>query len=155
MTRPTMPVKLIRGGMTKETKQLRQKTEEKLRGAAFVPEIPDSFTPDEAAAYVWIYTVLEPADILGAVDRETVKLMAITIARMDKIDQLIRDDPELLINKDVNRIRAAYVNQYFQLCKELCFTPSTRSKVGALAKNKKTEDPLIKVLNEQNLPDFP
>ena len=155
MTRPTMPVKLIRGGMTKETKYLRQQTEDRLRGAAFVPEIPEYFTPAEVAAYTWLYSILGPADILGAADRETVRLMAVTIARMDKIDQLIRDDTELLINKDVNRIRSAYVSQYFQLCKELCLTPSARSKVGAMAKRQKTDDPLIKVLNEQRPPDVP
>ena len=152
MTRPTMPVKLIRGGMTKDAKYLRQQTEDRLRGAAYVPNVPEYFTPAEVAAYTWLYAALGPADILGEPDRETVELMAVTIARLDEIDQLIRDDPARLIDKNLNRIRTTYVNQYFQLCKELCLTPAARSKVGALAKDQKTEDPLIKILNGKTAP---
>lgn len=149
MARPTIPVKLIRGAMTKEKRNSRQQAEEKLRGAAYVPELPDYFTPAEVAAYKWITEALEPAGILGEPDRITVKLMATTIARLEAIDQRIREDPTLLIDKEVNRIRNTYAAQYFQLCKELCLTPASRSKVGARVTDKQSEDPLLKVLRDK------
>lgn len=148
MARPTTSAKLVRGAMTKARRNKRLEIEESLKGGKFDGTVPKSFTVEEAKAYKWLCSVLAPADILGEPDRETVEQAAITIARLHQIDDLIRRQPELLTDKDVNTVRKTYVDQYIRYCKELCLSPGARSKIGSLmANSKKADDPLIKVLN--------
>ena len=148
MARPTTSAKLSRGHLTKAKKAQREEIENRMKGGAFDATVPKNFTVDEAKAYRWLCSVLAPADILGEPDRETVEQAAITIARLHQIDDLIRRQPELLTDKDVNTVRKTYVDQYIRYCKELCLSPGARSKIGSLmANSKKAEDPLIKVLN--------
>ena len=148
MARPTTSAKLVKGAMTKARRNKRLEVEESLKGGKFNGTVPKSFTVEEAKAYKWLCSVLAPADILGEPDRETVEQAAITIARLHQIDDLIRRQPELLTDKDVNTVRKTYVDQYIRYCKELCLSPGARSKIGSLmANSKKADDPLIKVLN--------
>ena len=146
MARPATSVKLIRGHLTKREKSIRLAVENRLRGSEFDYTVPKEFTPDEANVYIWLCEVLKPADILGEPDRETVKLAAVTIARINQLDDLIRQRPDLLTDKDFNVIRNSYVSQYGKLCRELCLSPGARNKIGSLARSRKVEDPLIKVL---------
>ena len=146
MTRPATSVKFTRRHITKQEKAARLEIETRLQGKRLDPEdIPEKFTEEEAAAYIWLCCVLEPANILGEPDRETLKLAAISIARLKQIDDLIRKNPEMLLNKDVNAIRKNYEDQFFIFSRELCLSPAARSKIGSLA-SKKVEDPLIKLL---------
>ncbi len=148
MARPTTSAKLVKGAMTKARRNKRLEIEESLKGGKFDGTVPKSFTVEEAKAYKWLCSVLAPADILGEPDRETVEQAAITIARLHQIDDLIRQRPDLLTDKDVNTVRKTYVDQYIRYCKELCLSPGARSKIGSLmANSKKADDPLIKVLN--------
>ncbi len=148
MARPTTSAKLVKGAMTKACRNKRLEIEESLKGGKFNGTVPKSFTVEEAKAYKWLCSVLAPADILGEPDRETVEQAAITIARLHQIDDLIRQRPDLLTDKDVNTVRKTYVDQYIRYCKELCLSPGARSKIGSLmANSKKADDPLIKVLN--------
>ena len=148
MARPTTSAKLVKGAMTKQRRNKRLEIENKMKGGRFDDTVPKEFTVEEAKAYKWLCSVLAPADILGEPDRETVRLAAITIARINQIDDLIRRQPDLLTDKDVNAIRKTYIDQYGRFCKELCLSPGARSKIGSLmANSKKAEDPLIKVLN--------
>ncbi len=148
MARPTTSAKLVKGAMTKARRNKRLGIEESLKGGKFDGTVPKSFTVEEAKAYKWLCSVLAPADILGEPDRETVEQAAITIARLHQIDDLIRRQPGLLTDKDVNTVRKTYVDQYIRYCKELCLSPGARSKMGSLmANSKKADDPLIKVLN--------
>ena len=148
MARPTTSAKLVKGAMTKARRNKRLEIEESLKGGKFNGTVPKSFTVEETKAYKWLCSVLAPADILGEPDRETVEQAAITIARLHQIDDLIRRQPELLTDKDVNTVRKTYVDQYIRYCKELCLSPGARSKIGSLmANSKKADDPLIKVLN--------
>lgn len=148
MARPTTSAKLVKGAMTKARRNKRLEIEESLKGGKFNGTVPKSFTVEEAKAYKWLCSVLAPADILGEPDRETVEQAAITIARLHQIDDLIRQRPDLLTDKDVNTVRKTYVDQYIRYCKELCLSPGARSKIGSLmANSKKADDPLIKVLN--------
>ena len=149
MARNTVPVNLSRMHLTKQEKAERLAKENQLRGRTLVQAGPEELTEAEAAAYIWLQTVLEPADILGKPDRETVKLTAIAIARLEMIDDMIRKDPELLTDKNINAIRKKYIEQYFSLCGELCLSPAARCKISELARNKKLEDPLINLLGPQ------
>ncbi len=148
MARPTISAKLTNKHQSKFEKAIRIEAENRLRGNSFDDTVPEEFDPAETRAYIWLCEVLKPADILGEPDRETMKLTAITIARLERLDQMIREKPALLFQKDYCRIRNGYITQYFHFCKELCLSPGARSKIGSLAKKQKKEDPLITVLKE-------
>lgn len=149
MARPTTSVKFTRKHSTKQEKAIRLETENRLRGKRLDPAVPEELTEAEAAAYIWLCTVLEPADILGEPDRETVKLAAITIARIKQIDDMIRNNPDLLTDKNINAVRKNYEEQFFTFSRELCLSPAARSKIGSIAYNKAAEDPLIKLIGPQ------
>ena len=149
MARPTTPITLLKGAKTKKEKSVRQLVENRLRGEKFNFAIPENFTPEEKAAYTWLYDVLKASDILGELDRETVKLTAISIARLNTLDQKVRENPGLLLDKDFHRIRTEYLRQYSKLSKELCLSPAARSKIGSLAKAQEAEDPLMNVLKNK------
>ena len=85
--------------------------------------------------------------MLGEPDRETVELAAVTIARINQLDDMVRENPDYLLSKEFKIIRNSYISQYITFCKELCLSPGARAKVGSLAVSKKAEDPLLKVLN--------
>ncbi len=147
MARPATSVKLTRGHLTKTEKNIRLAVENRLRGGEFDDSVPEEFSDDEARAYIWLCEVLRPADILGEPDLQTMKLAAITIARLERLDQMAREDPALLLDKFYNGARNSYIAQYLKFCQQLCLSPGARAKVGSLVKNQKAaEDPLIKVL---------
>ena len=146
MARPTTSAKLTRKHLTKKTRDIRIAVENRLRGEQYDETVPKDFSLEEAAAYIWLCEVLRPADILGEPDHQTVRLAAITIARLNALDSLVRENPSWLTDKDFNSIRNGYIAQYLKFCKELCLSPGARSKIGSLARNQKAEDPLIKVL---------
>ena len=148
MPKTPVPEKLTRHHSTKEERSIRLAVENRFRGDRYDETVPEEFNEEEARAYSWLCDVLRPADVLGEPDRHTMKLAAITIARLNYLDQMLRDNPGWLIDKDFNSIRNAYISQYLKFCKELCLSPGARAKVGSLVKNQKAaEDPLIKVLS--------
>lgn len=147
MARPTTSAKLIKGAMTKNNKAIRLAVENRFRGDRYDETVPEEFSEEEARAYSWLCEVLRPADVLGEPDRHTMKLAAITIARLERLDQMAREDPDLLLNKFYNGARNGYIAQYLKFCQQLCLSPGARAKVGSLVKNQKAaEDPLLKVL---------
>ena len=150
MTRPATSVKFTRRHITKQEKAARLEIENRLQGKRLDPEdIPEELTEEEAGAYMWLCCVLEPANILGEPDRETLKLAAISIARLKQIDDLIRKNPEMLTDKNINAVRKNYEEQFLTFSRELCLSPAARSKIGSMASNKAAEDPLIKLIGPQ------
>ena len=149
MSKAPVPENLSRHHSTKNEKTIRLAVENRFRGERYDETVPEEFDDDEARAYEWLCNVLRPADVLGEPDRHTMKLAAITIARLERLDQMAREDPELLLNKFYNGARNGYIAQYLKFCQQLCLSPGARAKVGALVKNQKAaEDPLIKVLGK-------
>ena len=149
MARPTTSAKLIKGAMTKNNKAIRLAVENRFRGDRYDETVPEEFDDEETRAYLWLCEVLRPADVLGEPDRHTMKLAAITIARLERLDQMAREDPDLLLDKYYNGARNGYISQYLKFCQQLCLSPGARAKVGSLVKNQKAaEDPLIKVLGK-------
>ena len=149
MARPTTSAKLIKGAMTKNNKAIRLAVENRFRGDRYDETVPEEFDDEETRAYLWLCEVLRPADVLGEPDRHTVKLAAITIARLERLDQMAREDPDVLLNKFYNGARNSYIAQYLKFCQQLCLSPGARAKVGSLVKNQKAaDDPLIKVLGK-------
>ncbi len=147
MSKAPVPEKVTRHHSTKTEKTIRLAVENRLQGGKFVPVVPKKFTVEEAKAYKWLCSVLEPADVLGEPDRETLELAAVTIARINQLDDMARENTEYLLSREFNMIRNSYISQYFTFCKELCLSPGARAKIGAIAVSRKAEDPLLKVLN--------
>ena len=147
MAKVPVPEKVTRHHSTKTEKTIRLAVENRLQGGKFKPVVPKKFTVEEAKAYKWLCSALAPSDVLGEPDRETVELAAVTIARINQLDDMVRENPDYLLSKEFKIIRNSYISQYITFCKELCLSPGARAKVGSLAVSKKAEDPLLKVLN--------
>ena len=73
---------------------------------------------------------------------------AVVIDRLQQLEMLINNNPELLTDKDIMAIRKGYTQDYFRLCNELGLSPQSCAKLGSLSlqKDQQNNDVLLKIL---------
>ncbi|MDD6490446.1 MAG: phage terminase small subunit P27 family [Clostridia bacterium] len=144
MARPAKVIDVQARHNTKDDISMRSKIENDFKGDAKV--IPPVFlTEKQRLIFEQIVSVLE--DYIGELDGYVISEAAITIDRLQEIDEQINLDRNLLLDKDVITVRKAYTAEFFRYCNELCLSPQARAKIGSLAvaKEKKQEDPILKI----------
>lgn len=146
MARPAKVIDVQARHNTKEDVSIRTKIENDFKGNAKV--VPPVFLTERQQAVFWhIVGVLE--NFLGELDTYVISEAAVTIDRLQKIDEQINLDNSLLLDKDVIAVRKAYTTDFLRYCNELCLSPQARAKTGSLAtaKEKKNEDPILKIFS--------
>ena len=68
--------------------------------------------------------------------------------RMQEIESRINQDPELIISDKLLQVKERYTKSFFRCCNELCLSPQSRAKMGNLNLQAKEENPLLKVLSD-------
>lgn len=149
MPKANMSVKLTSKMMSAKDRKLREKVEDSFKGKPLSQRAPKNLTADQAKIYRKLYKIMVPSDILSALDEKTLSNAAIIINRLDRIDEIINEKVDNLYDKNLLAARKEYFNQYLQICKELCLSPSSRAKMGTLAvtKSKLETDPLMRILD--------
>lgn len=149
MARPAKSVKTQTRHNTKKDIQLREETENRLKGNSRL-EPPSYLTESQRDIFEYIKSVFdsEGADILGQLDVYILSQTAIAIDRLKSIDEIINFDSGLIIDKDTVSARKAYTQEFFRCCNELCLSPQARAKIGSLnlQKSKENSDPLLQIL---------
>lgn len=150
MARPAKNVNVQSAAMTKEQRESRQKAEQKLKSAG-LPEPPAFLTDKQKDIFVGIVIGLQEADILGKLDEPILAQAAISIDRLQTIEDKINKAPQALFDKDVMSARDKYSKDFFRCCNELSLSPQSRAKMALTAyKNKQeTEDPLIGTIKKR------
>ncbi len=149
MARPAKVVNVHTGHDTKADISLREQIENNFKGDAKV--VPPVFlTEKQRLIFDTIAEVL--ADYLGELDSYVLSEAAITIDRLQEIDEQINLNSELLLDKDIISVRKVYTTEFFRYCNELCLSPQARAKIGSLATAKKEQenDPLLKILGAED-----
>ncbi len=95
-----------------------------------------------------IRDVYQKVDLLGELDCYVLAECAVVIDRLQQLEMLINNNPELLTDKDIMAIRKGYTQDYFRLCNELGLSPQSRAKLGSLSlqKDQQNNDVLLKIL---------
>ena len=148
MAKANISVKVTSKMMSAKDRKIRETVEDSIKGKQLSRRAPKNLTVAQGKVYRWLMKRLDPSGMLSELDVKTLSNAAVIICRLDRIDELINTKEENLYDRAFLAARKEYFNQYLQICRELCLSPSARAKMGTLAVNKaKLEtDPLLKIL---------
>jgi P27 family predicted phage terminase small subunit len=148
MARPSKSVKTMSKNLTKEEKEVRLETEEKLRGRGDNISPPKYLNARQKKIFNYIVQELEASKILGNLDVYILATCAISIDRLQQIEKLINKDIERILDKSLMAAKDKYTKDFFRCCNELSLSPQSRAKLGNinLQAEQDKQDPLLKVL---------
>lgn len=148
MARPSKSVKVMSKNLTKEEKELRLETEEKLKGGADNISPQTYLNASQKKIFYYIIEQLKESQILGNLDTYILSQAAISIDRLQKIEKMINKDINKIYDKDLLKAKSEYTKDFFRCCNELSLSPQSRAKLGNinLQAKERDEDVLLKVL---------
>lgn len=148
MARPSKSVKVMSKNLTKEEKELRLETEEKLKGGADNISPQTHLNANQKKIFYYIIEQLKESQILGNLDTYILSQAAISIDRLQKIEKMINKDINKIYDKDLLKAKSEYTKDFFRCCNELSLSPQSRAKLGNinLQAKERDEDVLLKVL---------
>ncbi len=153
MARPCKPASVLTDkSQTKAEIEQRDKIEKKIRGDKVRLSPPSNLTDEQKKIFKRIVSVLKDSEILGNLDVYLLETTAIAIDRLHKIEQKINYDINLLSDSALMSAKDKYTKDFFRCCNELGLSPQSRAKFANMVQSK-TEDPLLKALNELNQND--
>lgn len=148
MPRPAKPIELQSKHNTKADIQQRKSVQNSLKGdnSCIVP--PYKLSDSQLNIFNKIRDVYDNVGLIGELDIYTLAECAVVIDRLQQLEMMINDNPELLTNKDIMSIRKGYTQDYYRLCNELGLSPQSRAKLGSLSlqKDKQNNDALLTLL---------
>lgn len=148
MSRPAKPIELQTCHNTKSDIQKRKSIQNSLKGenACIVP--PYKLSDSQLNIFNKIRDVYDKVDLIGELDIYTLAECAVVIDRLQVLEMMINDNPDLLTDKDIMAIRKGYTQDYYRLCNELGLSPQSRAKLGSLSlqKDKQSNDKLLTLL---------
>lgn len=148
MARPSKSVKVMSKNLTKEEKELRLETEEKLKGGADNISPPTHLNARQKKIFNYVVDQLRESNILGNLDIYILSQTSIAIDRLQQIEKLINKDINKIYDKDLMKAKSEYTKDFFRCCNELSLSPQSRAKLGNinLQAKERDEDVLLKVL---------
>lgn len=148
MARPTKSVNVISKHLTAEELATRKATEQALRGSADKIKPPKNLTSNQKKIFKYIVAELKESNILSNLDVPILVTCSRAIDRLNYIEDMINDDPSLLMDNSLMSSKDKYTKDLYRCCNELCLSPQARAKMGSINLNnqKESEDPLLKVL---------
>ena len=148
VARPAMSAKTTSKHLTKAEAEAKSSTEELLRGRADRLRPPKYLTTAQKKIFKFIVRELEGSGILGNLDIYVLTECCIALDRMQEIESRINQDPVQLSNDKLLQSKDRYTKSFFRCCNELCLSPQSRAKMGNLNLQAKEENPLLKVLSD-------
>lgn len=146
MARPCKPASILTDkSQTKAEIEERDKAEKNLRGKSVKLTPPKDLTAEQKKIFRKIVAVMKDSDVLGSLDVYLLRLAAVCIDRMQTIEQMVNQNPGLMLNNALMSTKDKYVKDYFRCCNELGLSPQSRAKLANISATK-TEDPLADIL---------
>lgn len=149
MAKASISAALVNKHLTKEEREIREETENKLKGKSDKIKPPKELSKQQKAIFKRIVEELQESGILGNLDTYILTTCAIALDRIKEMEMEINGNKNLLENRDYINTKDKYTKDFFRCCQELCLSPSARSKIGLINMNakKKGEDPVLKALS--------
>jgi len=149
--RPAKPARLLTDkSQTKAEIAERERIEKKLRGENVKLTPPKDMTPEQKKIFRKIVGMLKESEVLGSADIYILTSTAIAIDRINTIEQMVNDKPELLRSPGLMGTKSRYTSEFFRGCNELGLSPQSRAKLANIKAAKKEEDPLMKILTSDD-----
>ena len=151
MARPAKSTKTMSKNLTSDERNIRMSVEETIKGKGDRIDPPEYLNKQQRKIFRYIVKELSEADILGNLDVYILGAAAVSIDRIQVIEQQINQQPELLSNATFMSSKEKYSRDFYRCCNELCLSPQSRAKLAGLQVQKeKGENPLLKALREDD-----
>lgn len=131
--RPAKPVSQLSKNLTKEEKENREAVERITAGKSDKLKPPAYLTKDQKKIFKYIKNETEEAHIFGNLDVYVLTQAAINIDRLQKLDTMINEDAQLLLNSKINTLQDKLFKQFGRICNELSLSPQSRAKLAIKA----------------------
>jgi P27 family predicted phage terminase small subunit len=143
------PVNLKAGAITKEEKRNRLDREQKLRGESDKISPPDYLNEQQKNVFNFVVEELTASNILGNLDVYVLSNFAIAVCRLEQIEQMVNQDADNLLNKNLMSSRSKYAKDFLDNLRELGgLSPASRAKLGTIniKAAEQASDPLLEIL---------
>lgn len=150
MARPSKSITSSTGKISKEEKEIRLETENKLKGGN-ENLIPASYLNErQVEIFNYILSNLEESKVLGNLDVFVLNRTAITIERLENLDKQANDNEEIIFTTAFKSSRDMYSKDFFRCCNELCLSPQSRAKLSITAVKQPEKKTLKDILAEDD-----
>lgn len=152
MARPAKATATKTGQITKAEKEGRKFIEEALRGTGGDIVAPDHLTADQKGIFDYILEQLEESKLLGQLDTFILAKAAVTIDRLQKMDDMANKDMDLLFSNGFRLAQSQATQEFFRCCNELCLSPQARAKlsISAVKAQDTKKQTLMDMLNAED-----
>lgn len=130
MARPAKSTAVKTGAITKEEESMRAEREKAITGSSDNLDPPEYLTDKQKSVFEFIKSNLSESGILGNLDIAVLSNASIAIERLQAIETMINDDPELLRDNKIMASQDRYFRQFARYCNELCLSPQSRAKLA-------------------------
>lgn len=150
MARPSKSITSSTGKISKEEKEIRLETENKLKGGN-ESLIPASYLNErQVEIFNYILSNLEESKVLGNLDIFVLNRTAITIERLENLDKQANENEEVIFTTAFKSLRDMYSKDFFRCCNELCLSPQSRAKLSIAAIKQPEKKTLKDILAEDD-----
>ncbi len=150
MARPSKSITSSTGKISKEEKEIRLETENKLKGGN-EKLIPASYLNErQVEIFNYILSNLEESKVLGNLDVFVLNRTAITIERLENLDKQANENEEIIFTTAFKSSRDMYSKDFFRCCNELCLSPQSRAKLSITAVKQPEKKTLKDILAEDD-----
>lgn len=150
MARPSKSITSSTGKISKEEKEIRLETENKLKGGN-ENLIPASYLNErQVEIFNYILSNLEESKVLGNLDVFVLNRTAITIERLENLDKQANENEEIIFTTAFKSSRDMYSKDFFRCCNELCLSPQSRAKLSITAVKQPEKKTLKDILAEDD-----
>ena len=149
MGRPAMSAKVTAKHLSDAEMKSKLAAEERLRGKADRLRPPKYLTASQKKIFRFIVSELQESGVLGNLDVYVLAECSIALDRMQEIESRINQDPVQLSNDKLLQAKDRYTKSFFRCCNELCLSPQSRAKIGNINLTAAEENPLLKILSEE------
>lgn len=147
MARPAKATSTMAKHLTEEERRIREAEERKLRGMKDKIHPPDYLSERQAEIFWYIVDELSEAGILGNLDVYILSQAAVSIDRLQQMEEEINREPGLLRVSAYMSAKNQYSRDFFRCCNELSLSPQSRAKLAGLkAQKEKGKSPLLLAL---------
>lgn len=152
MARPAKSANVTSKHLTKAEKDAKLAAESQVKGNADKIRAPSYLSRTQKKIFKNIVNELKASAILGNLDVYVLAEASIAIDRMQDIETMINEKPELITNINIMSAKDKYTKAFFRYCNELCLSPQSRAKMANInmQAKKDEENPLLKALMEDD-----
>lgn len=149
MGRPAMSAKVTAKHLSDAEMKSKLAAEERLRGKADRLRPPKYLTASQKKIFRFIVSELQESGVLGNLDVYVLAECSIALDRMQEIESQINSDFSMIASQSLMSAKDKYTRSFFRCCNELCLSPQSRAKIGNINLTAAEENPLLKILSEE------